>query len=62
MGKQTQFNFSAPETEVSICHCGGCKSANKSNDLLKVKEPKPNVKDKTRNQNAEIPPADFPPF
>ncbi len=62
MGKQTQFNFSAPETEVSICNCGVCKSANKSNDLLKVKKPKSTIKDKTRNQNADKPPMDFPPF
>ncbi len=57
-----QINFSGLETELFIRHCGVCKSANKSNDLLKVKEPKSTVKDKTRNQNAEIPPADFPPF
>lgn len=62
MGKQTQFNFGGLETEISICHCGVCKNANKSNDLLKVKETKSTVKEKTRNQNAEIPPADFPPF
>ncbi len=62
MGLQIQINFGGLETEVSICHCGVCKSAIKSNDLLKVKVPKSSVKDRTRNQNAEIPPADFPPI
>ncbi len=62
MGIQIQINFGGLETEVSICHCGVCKSANKSNDLLKVKVPKSTVKEKTRNQNAEKPLADFTPF
>ena len=61
MGIQIQTNFGGLESEVSICHCGVCKSANTSNDLFKVIEPKSTVKVKVRTQNEEITPADLPP-
>ena len=54
MGIQIQINFGGLDTEVSICHCGICKSANKSNDLLKVKEPKSSVKFKSKAQLTEL--------